>query len=45
MIKNRDDEEFVDDQYECNENDYIKFDDVITRNQYIEIKNNTELLK
>ena len=45
VIKNRDDKEIVNDQYEDNENDYNKYEDFITPNHYIERKNNNEILK
>ena len=39
VIKNRDEREILDDQYEINENDHINFDDFITPNHYIGRKN------
>ena len=41
----RDEKEIVNDQYEDNENDYINFNDFLTPNHYIGIKNNDEVLK
>ena len=45
VIKNRDDKEIVNDQYEDNENDYINYEDFITLNHYIGFKNNNETLQ
>ena len=42
VIRNRDEKENVDDQYE---NDYINFIDFITPNQYIGRKNNKEMIR
>ena len=42
VIKNRDEKEIVNDQYE---NDYINFDDIITPNHYIGRKNNKGMLR
>ena len=39
VIKNRNEKEIVDDEYENNDNDYINVIDFITPNQYIGIKN------
>ena len=39
VIKNRDENEVVNDKYEDNENDYINFNDYITPNHYIVRKN------
>ena len=44
-IKNRDDKEIVNNNYEDNENDYIKYEDFITPNHYIGFKKNIEILK
>ena len=38
VIKNRDDKEIVNGQYENNENDYINSDDCIIRNHNISLK-------
>ena len=45
VIKNRDDKENVNDHYENNENDYYNYDEIITPNHYIGIKNIDEFLK
>ena len=45
VIKNRDDKEIVNDEYENNENDYNNFNDLITPNLYIGIKNNIEIFR
>ena len=42
VIKNRDDKEVVNDEYE---NAYINFKDIITPNHYIGIQNDNELLR
>ena len=42
VIKHRDEKEIVDDEYE---NDYINFNDFITPNHYIGIKNNSKILR
>ena len=42
IIKNRDENEIVDNQ---NENDFISFNDFITPNYYIGIKNFNEILR
>ena len=46
MIKNRHEKEIENDQYEDNENDYNNYEDFISPNHYIGIKNhNNETLK
>ena len=45
VMKTRDDNKDIDNQYENDENDYISLNDVITPNHYIGIKNNNEILK
>ena len=45
VIKTRKENINIDDQYENDENDYINFNDFITPNHYIGIKNNNEILK
>ena len=45
MIKNRDEEEFVDDQYENNENDCIKYEGFIMPNHNISNKPRETILK
>ena len=45
VIKNRDDKEIVENQYENIENDYIDFNDFITPNHYIGIKPRETILK
>ena len=42
VIKNRDDQEVVNDEYE---NDYINFNDIVTPNQYIGTKPRETILK
>ena len=42
VIKNRDDKEIVDNQYE---NDYNNFNDFITPNHYIGIENDNQILR
>ena len=44
VIKTRDKNRHIDNQYENNENDYINFNDYITPNHYIGIKNENENL-
>ena len=44
IIKTRDENRDIDNQYENDENDYINFNDIIP-NHYIGIKNNKELLR
>ena len=39
VVLSSNEKEIVDDQYETNENDYINFNDFITPNHYIGIKN------
>ena len=43
VIKVRDENEDIDNQYEDDENDYINFNDIVP-NHYIGIKNNKEIL-
>ena len=45
VIKNRDDEQIVKDEYENNENDYGNFNDFTTPNHYIGRKNDNVMLK
>ena len=45
VIKNRDDKEIVNDEYENNEIDYNKFDDLNSPNSYIGSKNENIILK
>ena len=45
VIENRDDKEIVNNKHEENENDYNNFDDFITRNFYIGMKNDIILLR
>ena len=45
VIKNRNDKEKVNYEYGNKENDYINFNDPITPNHYIGIKNNNEMLR
>ena len=42
VIKNRDEKVFVDNQYE---NDHISFNDFLTPNHYIGIKNDNSILR
>ena len=44
VIKTRDENKDVDNQYENDDNDYIDINDFITPNHYIGIKNNNEIL-
>ena len=44
VIKVRDENKDIDNQYEDDENDYIDFNDIVP-NHYIGIKNNNEILK
>ena len=45
VIKVRDENKDIDNQYENDDNDYINFHDIITPNHYIGIKKNNEILK
>ena len=45
VIKTREENKDIDTQYENDKNDYINFNDFITLNHYIGIKNNNEILK
>ena len=45
VIKTRDENKDIDNQYENDENDYINFNDIIPPNHYIGIKKNNEILK
>ena len=45
VIKTRDENKDIDIQYEKDDNDYINFNDIITPNLYIGIKNNNEIIK
>ena len=45
VVKNRDDNEIVNDKYENNENEYVNLDNLITPNHYIGRKNDSEVLK
>ena len=45
IIKNRDDKEIVNDEYEKNENGYCNLNDFITPNHYIGRKKDNEILK
>ena len=45
VIKVRDEIKDIDNQYENDDNDYINFQDFITLNHYIGIKNNNEILR
>ena len=44
VIKTRDENRDIDDQYEKDEKDYINFNDIVP-NHYIGIKNNNEILR
>ena len=44
VIKVRDENKNIDNQYENDENDYINFNDFITANHYVGIKNDNEIL-
>ena len=44
VIKVRDENRDIDNQYEVDENDYINFNDIVP-NHYIENKNNNEILR
>ena len=44
IIKTRDENKDIDNQYEDDENEYINFNDFITRNHYIGRKNDNEIL-
>ena len=45
IIKTRDENRDIDNQYENDENDYINFNDFITPNHYIGRKSNNEILR
>ena len=45
VIKTRDENRDIDNQYENDENGYINFDDYITPNHYIGIKPREKILK
>ena len=45
VIKVRDENKDIDNQYEDDDNDYINFNDLITPNHYIGIKKNNEILR
>ena len=45
VIRIRDENRDIDNQYENDENDYINFPDFITPNHYIEMKKNNEILR
>ena len=45
VIKTRDQNRDIDNQYENDDNEYINFNDIITPNHYIGIKQNNEILK
>ena len=45
VIKIRNENKDIDNQYENDENDYININDFITPNHYIGIKNNNEILR
>ena len=45
VIKTRDENRDIDNQYDNDENDYINFNDFIPPNHYIGIKQNNEILK
>ena len=45
VIKTRDENKDIDNQYENDENDYISFNDIITPNHYIGTKQNDEILR
>ena len=45
VIKTRDENKDIDNQYENDDNDYINFNDFITPNHYIGIKNDNVILK
>ena len=45
VIKVRDENKDIDNQYDNNENDYIDINDFITPNHYIGIKQNNEILR
>ena len=44
VIKNRDGNKDIDNQYENDDNDYINFNDILTPNHYIGIKKNNVIL-
>ena len=45
VIKTRDENKDIDNQFENDENDYINFNDFITPNHYIGTKKNNEILR
>ena len=45
VINVRDENKDIDNQYEDDNNDYFKFNDFITPNNFIGIKKNNEILK
>ena len=45
VIKIRDENRGIDNQYEDDYNDYINYEDFISPNHYVGIKNNNEILK
>ena len=45
VIKSRDENKDIDNQYENDENDYININDFIPPNHYLGIKSNNEILK
>ena len=45
VIKNRDEKEIVDDQYENYETDYFNYSNFITPNHYIGIENDKDILR
>ena len=45
VIRIRDENRDLDNQYENDDNDYIKFIDIITPNHYVGIAKNNEILK
>ena len=45
VIRTRDENKDIDNQYESDENDYIKFNDIIIPNHYIEIKPRETIMK
>ena len=45
MIKNRNKKEFVNDQYENNENDYINYEDFIISKHNVSVKPRETLLR
>ena len=45
VIKTRDENKAIDNQYKNDENDYIDINDFITPNHYVGIKNNNEILR